>query len=118
MAKVLVNASAIGYYGDRGDEELSEASGPGDDLLARLCVDWEKAASVAEAGGVRVVVLRTGGVLDRAGGPLTEMMRPFRLFVGGKISSGQQYMSWIHEADIIGIILTSIDNALVQGPVN
>src|SRR5438477_10056587 len=71
--KVLINGSAIGYYGDRGDEELTEASSPGNDFLARLCIDWEKAAQPAEAGGVRVVMLRTGVVFDRAGGPLTEM---------------------------------------------
>ncbi len=116
--RVLINASAIGYYGDRGDEELTESSTPGDDFLARICIAWEKAAEPAQAAGVRVVLLRTGVVLDRDGGPLVEMMRPFKMFVGGKIGSGRQYMSWIHQADIIGTILTALDNPAVQGPVN
>ncbi len=118
LPKVLLNASAIGYYGDRGDEQLAEASSPGNDFLAGICVDWENAARKAEPGRVRVVMLRTGGVLDSAGGPLVEMMRPFRMFVGGKIGSGRQYLSWIHEADIIGIILLALDNPAIQGPIN
>jgi uncharacterized protein (TIGR01777 family) len=118
VPRVLINASAIGYYGDRGDEELTESSAPGEDFLARICIAWEKAAQPAAAGGIRVVLLRTGVVLDCEGGPLVEMLRPFKLFVGGKIGSGRQYMSWIHEADIVGIILTALDNSTVQGPVN
>jgi uncharacterized protein (TIGR01777 family) len=118
QAKVLINGSAIGYYGDRGDEELTENSSAGSDFLARICIDWEKAAQKAEAAGIRVAMIRTGVVLDSAGGPLVEMMRPFRMFVGGKVGSGQQFISWIHHADIVGIFLLALDNAAARGPIN
>jgi len=116
--RVLVNASAIGYYGPRGDEELTESSPPGDDFLARLCVDWEKAALTASAAGARVVILRVGVVLDRAGGALAKMLTPFRMFVGGPVGSGKQYVSWIHHADMVGLILFGLDTAGAAGPLN
>ena len=118
QAKVLVNASAIGYYGPHGEEELTEDSPPGDDFLARLCVDWEKAARAAEAHGVRTVLLRVGVVLDREGGALKQMMTPFRFFVGGPVGSGRQYVSWIHHEDLVGLILLALDNAEASGPLN
>jgi uncharacterized protein (TIGR01777 family) len=116
--KVLVNASAIGIYGPHGDEELTEESLFGDDVLARVCIDWEKAARQAEALGVRVVMLRIGVVLDRAGGALVQMMKPFKMFVGGRIGSGKQVLSWIHHADLTGLILLALDNAAATGPMN
>jgi uncharacterized protein len=116
--KTLINASAIGYYGPHGDEELTEESLPGDDFLAHLCADWEKAANVATAAGARVMVVRVGVVLDRAGGALAKMLTPFKMFVGGPVGSGRQYVSWIHHHDLIGIILMGLDNPRASGPAN
>ena len=116
--KVLVNASAIGYYGSTGDEELPETAPPGNDTMARLCVDWEKAAQAATTHGCRVAMVRIGVVLDRAGGALQKMLLPFRLFAGGPIGSGKQYVSWIHHDDLVGIILLGLDNTQAQGPIN
>jgi uncharacterized protein (TIGR01777 family) len=117
-AKVLVNASAIGYYGPHGDEELTEDSLPGDDLLARMCVDWEKAARAAEPAGVRVAVIRIGVVLDPEGGALKQMLRPFKMFMGGPVGSGRQWVSWIHHADLVGLLLLALDNPEAKGPIN
>jgi uncharacterized protein (TIGR01777 family) len=117
-ARVLVNASAIGYYGPRGDEELTEDSPPGDDFLARVCVDWEKAARAAEPAGVRVAVLRIGVVLDRRGGALAQMLTPFKMFVGGPVGSGRQWLSWVHHQDVVGLILVALDNVQACGPIN
>lgn len=117
-AKVLVNASAIGYYGPHGDEELDENSPPADDYLARLCVDWEKAALAATGKGVRTAVVRIGAVLDPRGGALKQMAKPFRMFMGGPVGSGKQYVSWIHHADLVGIILVALDRAQATGPIN
>lgn len=116
--KALVNGSAIGYYGACGDERLSEDGPPGDDYLARRTVDWEAAAKVAESAGIRVTMIRTGVVLDPAGGPLGKLLPPFKLGLGGPIGSGMQYMSWIHYADEIGIILLALDNPDARGPIN
>ncbi len=116
--KVLVNASAIGYYGPHGDEELTEESAPGSDFLAQVCVEWEKAAQAAAAHGVRVVLLRIGVVLDPAGGALKKMAPPFKMFVGGPIASGRQQVSWIHIDDLVGLILFALDNPQVEGAVN
>src|SRR3954452_24513180 len=102
--KTLVSASAMGYYGSRGDDVLTESSAPGSDYLAKVCVDWEKAAQEAEKLGVRVVRLRTGIVLDARGGALAKMLPPFKMGVGGKIGSGRQCMSWIHAEDLVGMI--------------
>ena len=116
--KVLVNGSAIGYYGPHGDEELDESSPPGDDLMAHVCVDWEAATQPAKVAGVRVALLRTGVVLDRAGGALKLLWLPFKLGVGGPVGSGKQFMSWIHHADEIGLILLALDHAEAAGPLN
>jgi uncharacterized protein (TIGR01777 family) len=117
-AKVLVNASAIGYYGPHGDEELTEDSPPGSDFLAQLCVDWEKAARAAEPAGVRLALVRVGVVLDRAGGALAKLLPPFKMFAGGPVGSGKQWMSWIHHEDMTGLFLFALDNAQAQGPFN
>ncbi len=116
--RVLLNASAIGYYGDRGTEPLEEASKPGAGFLPDLCKEWERQASKAEAYGVRVVLLRTGIVLGRGGGALAKMLPSFRLGLGGPLGSGRQVMSWIHLEDVVGTILFALENTAVRGPVN
>ncbi|HTU19620.1 MAG TPA: TIGR01777 family oxidoreductase [Gemmataceae bacterium] len=118
QAKVLVNASAIGFYGPHGDEELTEDSQPGSDFLAQLCVEWEQAARAAESAGVRVAMVRVGVVLDREGGALAKLLTPFKLGGGGPVGSGRQWMSWIHHADLIGLFLLALDNAEAKGPIN
>ena len=118
QAKVLVNASAIGYYGPRGDEELTEESEPGSDFLAQLCIEWEKAARAAESSGVRVALVRVGVVLDKEGGALAKLLTPFRLFAGGPVGSGRQWMSWIHYDDLVNLFLFAVDNAQARGALN
>ena len=115
--RVLICASAIGFYGSRGDEVLTEEAVPGDDFLARVVVDWEKSAVLAEALGIRVVRLRLGVVLGK-GGALAKMLPPFRMGVGGRIGSGRQWMSWIHIEDVIGLIQFALANDALAGPVN
>jgi len=116
--KVLVNASAIGYYGSRGDEILTEDSRPGRDFLADLTKDWETEADGAAQFGVRVVKLRIGIVLGNKGGALAQMLLPFRLGLGGRLASGEQWMSWIHLDDAVGLILFALGNEAVRGPLN
>jgi uncharacterized protein (TIGR01777 family) len=116
--KVLVNASAIGYYGPHGDEELNEDSPPGDDFLARLCVEWEQTARKAEQHGVRVAYVRVGIVLAKEGGALAKLLTPFKLGAGGPAGSGKQWMSWIHRDDLVGIFLLALDHENARGPVN
>lgn len=116
--EVLVSASAVGYYGDRADEELTEASTPGRGFLAEVCRDWEETASLAEALGMRVVRLRIGVVLGTGGGALQQMLPPFRAGVGGRLSSGRQWMSWIHVDDLAGLIRFAIATPPLSGPVN
>ena len=116
--KVLVNASAIGYYGPHGDEELTEDSPPGTDFLAHLCVEWEKAATAVSSAGVRCVMVRVGVVLDKEGGALAKLLTPFKLFVGGPVGSGRQWISWIHHADLVGLFLLALDRAEAMGPLN
>lgn len=116
--KVLVSGSAIGYYGPHGDEEISESAAAGSDFLAQLCVEWEAAAREVERDGIRCVLLRTGIVLDRQGGALAELLTPFKLFVGGPVGSGRQYMAWIHHEDLVGLILLALDDARCTGPLN
>jgi uncharacterized protein (TIGR01777 family) len=116
--QALVSASAVGYYGPRGDEPLDEDAPPGDDFPARVCVAWEREARAAEQHGVRVVTVRTGVVLDAAGGALSKMLLPFRLGVGGPVAGGRQYLSWIHVDDVVGIYLAALDGADWRGPVN
>jgi uncharacterized protein (TIGR01777 family) len=116
--KVLVNGSAIGIYGPQADAELDETSPPAADFLAQLCRDWENAAEAATGAGVRVVCLRTGIVLAADGGALPQMLPPFRMFVGGPVGSGRQFMSWIHQEDESGLILHALDNMHASGAVN
>lgn len=108
--KVLISASAIGYYGSRGDEILTESSGPGDDFLAHTCLDWEREAFAAREFGVRVVVLRVSLVLGRDGGALQKMLTPFRLGIGGRIGTGEQWMSWIHLGDLAEMVAFALEN--------
>ena len=115
---VFVSGSAIGFYGDRGDEVLTEASAPGDDFLARVCVAWEAEAAPAREAGVRTVFTRTGIVLDAEGGALARMLLPFKLGLGGKQGSGKQWMSWVAKVDEVGAIRHAIENRAVEGPVN
>ncbi len=114
---VLVNGSAIGYYGPRGDEVLDESSGPGDDFLARVAVEWEAAARPAERRA-RVVLVRTGIVLARQGGALPRLVLPFRLLAGGPIGDGAFWQSWIHLADEVGILRLALEDARASGPLN
>lgn len=114
----FVCASAVGVYGDRGDEILTEASSPGDDFLARTCQRWEAEAARARDHGVRWVSIRTGVVLGRGGGALAKMLPAFRMNLGGPIAGGAQWMSWIHLDDIVGMFLHAAEQTTVQGPVN
>jgi uncharacterized protein (TIGR01777 family) len=116
--RVWVNGSAIGYYGERGETECTEATPAGDDFLAKLCIDWEAATTPAAEAGVRVVLMRTGVVLDRAGGALPKLDFPIKLFLGGPIGPGTQWTSWIHHADMVGLILFALDQTSLAGPVN
>ncbi len=116
--EVLISGSAIGYYGNRGDEILTEASPPGKGFLPELSVEWEKSAELAEALGIRVVRLRIGIVLGSGGGALAQMMTPFRLGVGGRLGSGKQWMSWIHLEDLVGMIVFALENRNAAGPFN
>ncbi|MEE9235496.1 MAG: TIGR01777 family oxidoreductase [Candidatus Acidoferrales bacterium] len=116
--KVLVCASAIGYYGDRGEEVLQEASPPGSNFLAEVCQAWEAASQPAAQKGIRVVKLRIGVVLSPRGGALGQMLLPFKLGVGGKIGSGRQYLSWIAIDDLVGVIHHALTTDSLQGPVN
>jgi uncharacterized protein (TIGR01777 family) len=118
VAKVLVNASAIGYYGAHGDEELTEDSPPGNDALACVCIAWENAARAVERSGVRLAIIRIGVVLDREGGALKKMLTPFKMFVGGPVGSGKQYVSWIHHEDLVGLFLLALDRIEIRGPMN
>jgi uncharacterized protein (TIGR01777 family) len=115
---VLVSASAIGYYGDRGDETLTEESQAGTDFLAELVQEWEVEARKADALGIRVVLARFGIILAREGGALPKMMLPFKIGVGGKLGSGQQWMSWVALEDVVGILRLVIENASLRGAVN
>jgi uncharacterized protein (TIGR01777 family) len=116
--KTFICASAIGYYGNRGDETLTEASTPGDDFLANVCREWEEATALATEKGIRVVNTRFGIILDKNGGALAKMLPPFRMGVGGKIGDGKQWMSWIALDDVIGGLRLAITNQSLQGPVN
>jgi uncharacterized protein len=115
--RTLICASAIGYYGDRGDEVLKEQSAPGSGFLPAVCLDWEQAARQAESSGLRVVLLRLGIVLGN-GGALSKMLIPFRSGLGGTLGSGQQWMSWIHIDDLVELVLFAAKNSNVAGPLN
>jgi uncharacterized protein (TIGR01777 family) len=114
----LTAASAIGFYGDRGDRQLDEAAAPGSDFLAEVCAAWEREAVAAEELGVRVAIIRIGVVLGKDGGALQTMLLPFRLGLGGRLGSGQQWMSWIHVDDLVGLFAYAIDRSEVRGVVN
>ena len=116
--RVLVSASAIGIYGDCGDEVLTEDSKPGTDFLASLAREWEAEAMKAEALGIRVVLARFGIILAKHGGALAKMLLPFKLGVGGRLGSGKQWMSWITLADVVGIIRFAIENSVARGAMN
>jgi uncharacterized protein (TIGR01777 family) len=115
---VLAASSAVGYYGDRGDETLTEDSGPGTGFLTEVCEQWEAATAPAEDAGIRVAHLRTGIVLSPEGGALKQMLLPFKLGVGGRIGSGKQWWSWIAIDDEVGAILRIIDDDGIRGAVN
>jgi len=116
--KSLISASAIGYYGNRGDEVLTEGSAPGDGFLAEVCVEWEKGTALATEKRIRVVNTRFGIVLDAHGGALKKMLPPFRMGIGGRIGDGKQWMSWIALDDVVGGIKFALRNDSLQGPVN
>jgi uncharacterized protein (TIGR01777 family) len=115
---VLVSQSAVGYYGDRGDDVVEESSGPGSSFDSDVTRAWEEAAHEIDGSGVRLVVVRTGQVLDAGGGLLKELLAPFKLGVGGPIAGGRQYFSWIHIEDEVGILLWALDHEDVSGTIN
>ena len=115
---VLVSQSAIGYYGNRGATIVDESSAAGDGFAAEVTEEWEKAAREIESVGLRLVVVRTGHVLDSGGGMLAQLLRPFRFGVGGPIAGGGQYMSWIHIKDEVGILLWALEDKRVSGVLN
>lgn len=116
--KTLISASAVGIYGDRGDEILEESSSPGRGFLAEVCTNWEGATAQATASDIRVIHARIGVVLDAQGGALKKMLTPFRLGLGGRLGSGSQYMSWLSLRDIVGMMDFLIEMPDLAGPVN
>jgi len=116
--RAFLCASAIGFYGDRGDEILTEESAPGNDFLAEVCVEWEQATAPAAEKGIRVVNLRFGIILSADGGALAKMLPPFRMGAGGRVGSGKQYMSWIALDDVVAAIKFALANDVFHGPVN
>jgi len=116
--RVLVSASAVGYYGDRGEECLDETSAPGQGFLADVCAEWEQEAMAAAGLGIRVVCMRTGVVLAAGGGALARMLPPFQRGLGGRLGSGTQWMPWIHIDDVAGLLLHASQSQAVQGPMN
>ncbi|ABG03693.1 conserved hypothetical protein [Rubrobacter xylanophilus DSM 9941] len=116
--RVMVSASASGYYGDRGDGVLTEESGPGGGFLSRVCREWERAAEPARRAGVRVAHPRFGIVLSREGGALAAMLPAFRLGIGGRVGSGRQWWSWVHVEDAAGALLHIVEAGGLEGPVN
>jgi uncharacterized protein (TIGR01777 family) len=116
--RTFISASAIGYYGNRGDEVLTESSVPGDDFLSQVCVEWEKATELAKEKGIRVLNARFGIILDKEGGALKKMLPPFRMGIGGKIGNGKQWMSWIALDDVVGAIKFALTNDSFAGPAN
>jgi uncharacterized protein (TIGR01777 family) len=116
--KVLVNQSAIGYYGDRGEAIVDESASPGESFDSEVVQEWEKAAHEVDGAGVRLVIVRTGHVLDPSGGFLKQLLTPFKLGVGGPLAGGNQYVSWVHIDDEVGILLWALDNEKISGVVN
>jgi uncharacterized protein len=115
---VWVSSSAVGYYGDRGDEVLTENSGPGKDFTALVCRDWEAAATPVMDAGIRLVTIRTGIVLGRAGGMLARVVAPFRMGLGGRLGSGRQYLSWVSLDDEVAVILRALEQPALTGATN
>jgi len=115
---LFCSASAVGYYGFRGDEELTEGDAPGDDFLAKVCADWEKEAHKAVSKGARVVISRFGIVLGKTGGALGQMIPAFKKFVGGPLGSGNQWFPWIHMEDLLNAFLFCFEHQDIHGPVN
>jgi len=116
--RVFISASAIGYYGNRGDEILTESSASGNEFLAALCRDWEAEALRAQSNGIRTVITRFGVILSSNGGALRQMLTPFKLGLGGRLGSGKQWMSWVALDDVIGILRAALSNEQASGPVN
>lgn len=116
--RVLVSQSAVGYYGDRGDAIVDESTGPGESFDAEVVQEWEKAAHEVESSGVRLAILRSGQVLDPGGGLLGELLTPFKLGLGGPLAGGDQYLSWIHIDDEVGLLLWAVENEGVSGVLN
>lgn len=116
--RLLIQTSATGYYGDRGDEICTEESTQGKNFLADLCHEWERAGEVAKQKGIRVIVVRMGMVLSRQGGALRKMLRPFRLGLGGVMGSGQQWMSWILLSDLVSVFDFLLSHPLIAGFIN
>jgi uncharacterized protein (TIGR01777 family) len=116
--RVLVSSSAVGIYGPHGAEELDENTPAGSDFLAEVCVIWEREAQKAAALGLRVVNVRTGVMLDQAGGALAKMLPFFKLGVGGPVAGGDQYLPWIHVDDVVGLYLAALDDDRYEGPLN
>jgi len=116
---VLVSQSAVGYYGDRGDDLVDESAGPGGESFdSQVVVEWERAADEIDVKGMRLAIVRSGQILDPGGGMLAELLTPFKLGVGGPLAGGSQYISWIHIDDEVGILLWALDNEKVSGVVN
>ncbi len=115
---VLLNASAVGYYGNRGDTPLTEEDGPGDDFLARLSRDWEMEAGLSAKKGARVVVTRFGIVLGQGGGALQQMLTAYRMFIGGPLGDGRQWFPWIHMEDLVSALQLILNDSTLDGPVN
>jgi len=116
--KVLVSQSAVGYYGNRGDEILDESSAPGEGFDSSVCVEWEKAAHEVEPTGVRLAIVRTGQVMETGGGILGELLLPFKLGLGGPLAGGKQWVPWIHLSDELGVLIWALDTDSVSGVVN
>jgi uncharacterized protein len=116
--RALISSSGVGYYGAHGEEPLDEEAPPGEDFLARICVEWEAEAWRATALGMRVALMRTGVVLDRNGGALAKMLPPFRLGLGGPVAGGRQFISWIHLDDLVALIVAATQDERWSGPVN
>lgn len=116
--QVFISSSAIGYYGNRGSETLTEASAPGTDFLGKICQEWEDATAPAERSGIQVVHIRTGIVLSKKGGALAKMLPAFKLGVAGKLGTGDQFMSWVDIDDLLAIFLYALNNTQARGPIN
>lgn len=116
--RVLVSGSAVGHYGDRGEEVLEESASPGSDFLAQVCCAWEAESNRAATLGLRVVTARTGIVLEQGGGALAQMLPPFKLGLGGRLGSGRQWMPWIHLDDLVGLLLHAAETSEISGAMN